>query len=53
MLPMQGQEALKNFLDQARPVFLPATFVTGSATFGTKTALDNFVLSEDVRKQCV
>ncbi|KAF5828305.1 hypothetical protein DUNSADRAFT_17789 [Dunaliella salina] len=41
------EDNLARFVDQTRDIYLPASFVLGTSTFGLKTSLDNFVLQSD------
>eukprot|EP00983_Pelagomonas_calceolata_P130179 1161666-Pelagomonas_calceolata.AAC.7 len=45
---MQLEDPLAKFVDQTRGIYLPASFVLGTSTYGLKTSLDNFVLQSDV-----
>mmetsp|Transcript_14319 Transcript_14319/g.38839 ORF Transcript_14319/g.38839 Transcript_14319/m.38839 type:complete len:160 (+) Transcript_14319:39-518(+) len=47
--PVQNnlEDPLAKFVDQTRGIYLPASFVLGTSTYGLKTSLDNFVLQSD------
>ncbi len=52
VLVYQFEDGLDKFVDQARDVYLPVSFVIGSSTYGLKTSLDNFVFQSDVSLTC-